>query len=501
MGVFANIAQQQKEPTNVFSQASIDAVNNTSGNLVPIGQPGYVASRVNALKSISDKVLPTAGAIGGGLLGGTLGGFAASPTIAGIPAGVIAGGIAGAGLGAAGGTALNEKIQGKTLNPKEIAKSGVTSAAIEAASGGIGLGVKAAAKAPLTAKLLGKMTGYAQDVLDTALQRTPGAINALKNGESALVDTVKDTSTRLSKYAQNLVDTTKQTVSDLSKLSGGGKGYPGTRQAILQKGKDFIGGITNSLRSDFNIGVTGNGILNFARSSMPSNIVSGGDKGAIQDAFNVVRNIGNDTSIKNIDSVLERLITLKSKTPVGTPTGAETRKIIAGMMNNVVGFVKSLGDVSPAYTKYASFLEENLPRRAFVNDAKEVFSGTENLSAKEISLISSRLLNVFKTGRQASKDFAGQVGQRLGTDPLGSAAGTIVKSGDKISLNPATVSPRGVASKIVEALPRVLVQNFIKTGNIAALELHPIVQATARAAGVATKDIAQWIGQSLSKDN
>lgn len=510
MGIFAQVAAQQNSAPagNLFDQAKAAQVTKpalpyqVAPTIGPTGTPitglSALKQNVGALGQEVSGALPAAGAIGGGFLGGLAGATVTAPTIAGIPAGAYAGAVGGAALGGAAGTAAAQKLQGQALNPSQIALSGATSGAIEAVTGGLGLAFKAAAKSPLLAGIAGKMTGYAQDVLDTALQRTPGAVNAVTKGESALVDVVKDTSAKLSTYAQNLVDEGKQTVDNLSKLSGGGKGYPGTRQALLAKGMDFVQNITNTLRTAYNIGVKSTG-LDFARSTMPSNIVSGGDKASIQDAFDTVANIAKDTSINNINAVIERLITLKSKTPVGSVTGPETRKVIGDMIDKVVGFTRSLGSVTPAYKQYADYLEQNIPKRVFVNDAKEMFEGTKNLSAKEISAISSRLLNVFKTGKQSLKDFAGQVGTTLGTDPVGATAGTIINAGDKVSLNPTIATPRGIVAKVVEILPRTLVQNFIKTGNMAALELHPIIQATAKAAGTTAKAIAQLIGQSINQ--
>lgn len=73
-------------------------------------------------------ILPTAGAIGGGLLGGAAG-------VVGGPAGVIAGGIAGAGLGAGAGQAARQKLAGSPLNIGDVAKTGAEYAALEAVGG------------------------------------------------------------------------------------------------------------------------------------------------------------------------------------------------------------------------------------------------------------------------------------------------------------------------------------------------------------------------------
>lgn len=89
-------------------------------------------------------LLPTIGAIGGGILGGIAGG-AAGAAVGGIGAlpGAAGGATAGAGLGAEAGTALQEKMNKQPLNPNEIRNQGLNYAALEAVGGPVAAGVKA----------------------------------------------------------------------------------------------------------------------------------------------------------------------------------------------------------------------------------------------------------------------------------------------------------------------------------------------------------------------
>lgn len=87
-------------------------------------------------KSEVGGILPTIGAVGGGIAG------AAGGALVGGPVGAYAGGVAGSGAGAALGEAANEGLNGQKLQPKEIAKQGAINAAMDAIGGPIlsGLG-------------------------------------------------------------------------------------------------------------------------------------------------------------------------------------------------------------------------------------------------------------------------------------------------------------------------------------------------------------------------
>ncbi|MES2006901.1 MAG: hypothetical protein V4436_02200 [Patescibacteria group bacterium] len=82
-------------------------------------------------------LLPTAGAIVGGLGGGIAGAAAAGVPSLGVGAvpGAFLGGVAGAGAGAAAGEALKEKLQGSPLSAGNIAKTGAEYGALEAVGG------------------------------------------------------------------------------------------------------------------------------------------------------------------------------------------------------------------------------------------------------------------------------------------------------------------------------------------------------------------------------
>lgn len=359
------------------------------------------------------------------------------------------------------------------------------------------------ASKPLLIKTMAFLSGYADDVLKTALNRTPGAIQATRGGEPVLNEVIRKTASSLSTYADDTLKQTKNTVAELSKMSAGGKGYPGTRQMVLQSGSNFIGNITNKLRGA-NIGVDKTGNLLFNRASAPSNIVSGGDQKAIQDAFKAVANITKDTSIKNIDSVIERLIVLKKKTPAGAPTGGETRLLIQNMIDDVVKFVDSTAPASKAYKQYSAFLKENLPVRVFIGDAKEIFGTSRNLSPKEVSQISTKVLQLFNSGKLPVKELAEKVGGTVGTDIVGAGAGTLLKAGDQISIRAPNLTQRGVIEKVVEFVPRALIRNYVATGNLVALEKHPIIALLGSVTGTATRVLAQqladWVNQSEEGD-
>lgn len=348
-----------------------------------------------------------------------------------------------------------------------------------------------------------KLSGYAPSLLQKALERTPGTVDAAKNGEQVLVDAVKKTAVGISDYSQQLLQESRAKVAELDAISGGGRGYPGTRQAIVDEGRKFVGNMTNYLRQSYNIGVQKDGGLVFDRGSLPSNIVSGGDQKAIQSSFDTMRNILNDTSISNIDANLERMLSLYKKTPVGTPTGPETKSIIHDMMDEVVKFTGSLGKISKAYPEYAQFVKQNIPARAFINDAKEIFGSTRNLSPKETTLITSRLLQLFNAGKTDARNFAETVGKKVGTDITGSSAGSLIHGIEQSAvtahniMNPA----RSLVTKTLEALPRGIIKNYIRTGNLTTLEQHPTIQAIASTLRISAIDVAKEIGNLISPNS
>lgn len=431
-----------------------------------------------------------AGGIGGGILGAPLG-----------PAGIVG----GAALGAASMGAVGEGVQ-QTIeksqglrteySPRQIAETGLISGILQAAfpvGGSLIKGGVQMAK-PQAVKLLSMLSGYAENVIQRALQRTPGTVTALKEGEKALTDIVKQTASGLQKYANQSLKEGKDLIERLSKQSGGGAGFPGTRQALLEEGDNFIGNVTRKLRENYNIGVEKGNELLFERGVEPSRIVSGTDKATITDAFRSMVNLTKDTTIKNIDATLERLMVLRSKTPGGTPTGGETKKIIGDMIEEIVGFARSLENVGgKAYKEYADYLVDNLPVRVFINDAKELFGASAHLSPKEVTQISTRLLQIFNQGRGEIREFAEKVGEKTGKDIVGTSAGTLIKAGDEISVRAKNLTRRGMLEQVAQYIPRALIQNYIKTGDLTSFATNPVVSTVVTLTGLTAKQIAQML--------
>jgi hypothetical protein len=237
---------------------------------------------------------------------------------------------------------------------------------------------------------------------------------------------------------------------------------------------------------------------------MPSNIVASGDQKAIQDAFSLLRGIQNDTSISNLYAVSERMLSLYKKTPTGTPTGPETKAIINQMMGEIPKFASSLGNISDAYPKFATFLQDNIPARKFINDARELFGSSANLSPKEATQITTRVLQLFNQGKSDIRNFAENVSAKTGTDLVGTSAGTLIKSGG----SPVTVRApelsapgRAITTKILEAIPRSIVQSYVKTGNLTTLSQHPVISGIAKLLGLSAIDVAKEIGSMMSQQN
>lgn len=439
------------------------------------------------------EVLPTAFSVAGGVVGTML----AGPV----------GGIAGAGAGGSVGETIQQGIEKgfgirEKFNTGQIVATGAIDTALQATGAGIGkIFTKFAkpafeASKPVLMKFVSKMSGYADNVLEKALQRTSGAVEGVVGGEQALVDVVQKTAVGISKYAKQTVAETQKNIAEFTKQSVRGA-LPGTKQNLLNEGLKYEQKIVDSLRQ-FNIGVNKAGELMFDRAKNISNIVSGGDKSAIQDAYNTIKTIVKNPDIAHIDSVLERLITLRTKTPVGSPTGAETRAILASMSDSVIDFVESIPKAYGAgYGKYAQFLKENLPKRIMISDAKEIFGGSEHLSPKELSQITKRMLQLYNTGNLAVKDFAEKVGDTIKQDITGTAAGTLLKTGDQQSVRAPNLTVRGFAEKAINYFPRKFVQTYVETGNIMK-EFGPKVEMLAKTAGVSVKALMTEMANLMS---
>jgi hypothetical protein len=448
------------------------------------------------------EVLPSAFAVGGSIIGG-IGGAVAGP------AGAVAGAIGGAAAGGAIGEGIQQNIEQSTgmrdaSDPAQVLATGVISGGTQALGAGAAKLAVTAAKPVINAarqpalKFFKWASGYSEEVIERALQRTEGAVATTKAGEPALDDIIRQTAVKLNEHAKETLAASKAKIAELSKTSVGGPGELAEREAILDRGTNFISNITAGLRGEHNIGVRADGTLLFDRASLPSRIVSGGDRSAIQSAFATLKSVENDTTIKNIDAVMERLIALRAKTPAGSPTGPETRAIIGQMITSVRNFAESLEDMAPAYKQYVEFIDDNIPKRMMIDEAKEFFGGSAHLSPKQVSQISVRLLQLFNSGRTALKEGVENVATELGTDPVGGAAG-VLTHGFAASQRAPNLSTRGFIERAVEFLPRTALQTYIKTGKITGDLLdHPKVKALATVLGTSSKFLLQEIANLTS---
>lgn len=476
-------------------QSQIDYIKQERAKGVPdsvILQNLNTQPKTPVQRSAYGELVPAAFSIAGGLAGGALGGFGGPAAPFTVPAGAIG----GAAIGGSAGEAIQQRIETgfglrEKMNSGQIAAQGAISGATQLIGGGVlkafGFGAKVAK--PTVAKFFSKLSGYDDVVLQSIMSRSSGAVEGVARGEAALKDVVVNTAKGISQLAKRTLQEGAKTVKTLDKdaiISG-----PGAQQELLKQGQNFITRTVQSLRSNYNIGVNKAGQLTFDRPNITSNIVSGGDRSAIQSAFDSLYNIQVKPTIRNIDSVLEKLIVLRSKTPVGSPTGPETRAIIGDMSENIVNFVKS---VPPSFGKgwanYAKYLEQSLPKRVMISDAKELFGATENLSPKEISIISKRMMQLFNTGNLAQREFAETIGKEVGTQIPETAAGTLVNTGGMVSQRAPELTKPGIISAAIQAIPKSVVQNYVKTGNILP-QFNSVVNAAAKASGVTVAVLMQ----------
>src|SRR3990167_1501067 len=447
--------------------------------------------------------LPTAFAIGGGILGGTLGTFAA-PGV-----GTITGSIGGATAGGAFGEIIQQGIekrfgQREQFNEGQIAATGVTSAALEAT------GIAALKSLKYTAPVLkytqGKMvsffkniSGLNKNVVERALQGTEGVKIGAVGGEPILVTMIKNSAKGLRELANRSVKESKEALNKLVKsklaedslfaqaLKSSASKYKSARTEIFNKAGDFIKISTQKLRDAHNIGATKTGELLFTRGNQPSRIVSGSEQKAIQEAWTLLKSVRKNLSLRHIDALYERLIVLKSKTPVGTPTGTETKKIIGSLIDDLTGFIERVYPQS-----YTDYLKTNLTKRLMISEAQELLGTSSNLTAKEISFISTRLLQLFNTGKLATREALESVGKFIKEDIVGTTSGVLMKEGEAISVRAPNLTRRGLVEKALEAIPRAALNNFVKTGKLTGELLNnKIVTRTANALRISVKTLIQ----------
>lgn len=450
------------------------------------------ASSGGTQRSFAGEILPSVFGIGGGILGG-IGG-----TAVGGPVGTVVGGVAGAGAGQALGETVQQGIekaynQRPSFDTPQIAGSGVIGAGSQLIGGGVskiaGLGLKVAR--PSIVGFLSKFSGYADDVVKAAMDRTPGTIAAIKGGEKVLNDIVKSTAAKISEHSNASVQESKAFLDSLAKRLPQQTGTTDIKPFV----NDMLSKTAADLSTAHKVGADLVGkTLNFAREHMPSRIVSDAEKSTVQQGFNDLKSIANDQSIHHIDSIMQRLIDLSTKTPAGTVTGPETKAVIDNMIDNVHIFLKSIPENvgGATYKDYAAHLDNMLLKRVSLSHAQEIFGSSAHPSPMDVSTITKKLLQIYNTGNTATREFADTVGTKIKNDITGAAAGTLMNVGDNQSMRATELSARGITKKIVQAVPRSVLRSYALTGKMTG-DLNKAVKVFAKGTGFTSKVILQDI--------
>ena len=130
----------------------------------------------------------------------------------------------------------------------------------------------------------------------------------------------------------------------------------------------------------------------------------------------------------------------------------------------MISGIKNL--VDDAYPKYATQLKENFDKRIFINEAKELLGETAHLSPKELSTLTTRAYQLYNAGKLAVREMVEKAGKEIGEDITGAAAGGLMKAGEQFSIRAPQLTKRTILTKMIEALPRKQLENYVKTGKI-----------------------------------
>lgn len=405
------------------------------------------------------EILPTAGQIVGGVVG-SLGG----------PAGTIGGAAIG---GAIGETAQQgiEIATGKreSLDPAQITATGFTGAVLEPV-GMAGAGILSGAKKvvgkaiepvakvvrPKVVGWLSKLSGFTDEIVDKALSRAPGVKTALEKGEKALVEIVENSRSKLGQLKGLVSKEFGDRLSAISKRESlGGPGQEASRAVQLSEVQRFKLNAAKELRNN-NIGVTQDGKLLFDRPSSPSRIVNPAEQKNIQEAFDLLRSIEKNTSVDHVEAVLERIRALKK---FDTTSGAQTSKIVNDIFGQAEDVTRQL------YPELAEIRGEYAAQRKLFEDADDLL-GKKTLDAQEKRRITTKLYQLYNTGSLAQREAAEAIGETLGEDITGTAAGGIMKAGDTFSMRAVNLTKRGIGQQILNGIPRQVLENYAKTGKI-----------------------------------
>lgn len=436
-------------------------------------------------RSMLGEVIPTGTAIAGQIVGGRLGG---------LP-GASAG---GAILGGAG-EALQQGIEKMTgerekFDPSQIITTAAISGVSPGASKGLGLAVKPlqpAAKAtanfirPKIINTLTYLSGYGREVVENALKRTPGAIEAITGGEKTLTSMVKRSIATMAKKSGEISAAFGKELNEIAKNESlGGLGQTASRKLQLDEVGDFMRSAIRVLRGN-KIGVTKNGLLfEGTESKAGSRITSAAEQKNIKTAFKELSTILKNTSVKNVEQVLENIRALKK---FDTSTGRQASIVVQEIFEEAEKVAMKL------YPKLGELRARYGTDRQMIEEGKDLFGKNFQPDAQDVSRVTKRLFDLYTTGNLEMRESAKKVGKVIGEDITGTVAGAIMKVDDAFSFRAKNLGVRGVIEKAIDLIPRTLIDNYVATGKITGSLLeHEAIKQIANALGVTTNAAAQW---------
>jgi len=369
-------------------------------------------------------------------------------------------------------------------------------------------------------KTFGAVSGYPKQWLEVALQRSEATKAGVEGGAGYFTGMIKGAFPKFREFVKSAAENGKQYVGKLSEEAGGSGINIAKNPETKQAAETLVESIARKLNSA-NIGVGDDLILQFDQPDLPSKFVSAADKKAVQDAFLQIANL-KKIGIKNIDATYERLLSYLEIPSGNDAVGVQAKSIISSMLNDLITFTKAVGTaaentaaakgieltnaIPKQFADYAKYKEASILFRTWVRNIEETFGfSTKYPSPKDEEAAITRMLQVFNDNRVPTQSSAVELGQALGEDFVGTAAGTKIALGGK-SMTPniqtfANSGFMGRLASIVQTIPQSLIKNYISTGTLSGLEKHPVVQGLASLTGATTAEIAKEIAELVTQNN
>lgn len=398
-------------------------------------------------RGIAGEIIPATlgvvGALGGAIVGG--------------PPGAVA----GAGLLSTAGEGIQQGIERLAgdrteMDPAQAVATGVGNAAFQAIGGPfakLGSTVWKVSK-PSIVKTLGRMSNFSEDLIQKALERSPQATIAVKEGNKYLSKVVPEAIRGVNQLVEKSVAESK---AALKQLVGKTPFTPEVQKQFSSEGRKIMDNIDFKLADEFRISMDATDP--FARSS----IIPTTEQSTVRAAHAIVKRISEEFSIDNIDSGVEQLISLAGKTPKGTPTGPMTKKIVYGMLDEVEQAVKTMGRSVPGYAEYATYLEQNAEKRVLLNQLREIFGTNPNPSPADIAKVSRRLLSMYNTEMLPVREMVEKEVKGVSE----AVAGTLIKTTGKQEVAGNILgSSQTAKTNLLNLLPNYVVRSYLENGDI-----------------------------------